>query len=50
MGEFDTEKTDKTLENVFGAESDTTSTLMSLLNTLTEEQKQQLINQLQTNK
>ena len=50
MGEFDTEKNDKTLENVFGAESDTTSTLMSLLNTLTEEQKQQLINQLQTNK
>lgn len=50
MGEFDTAKTDKTLENVFGAEDNTTSTLMGILNTLTEEQKQQLIEQLQTNK
>jgi ABC-type phosphate/phosphonate transport system ATPase subunit len=50
MGEFETTRTDKTLENVFGKEQTSTSTLLSLLSNLTEEQKQNLIQQLQTTK
>lgn len=50
MGEFDTSKDDEVLEKVFEDEINPSLSIMNLYNTLTEEQKQQLIIQLQTNR